>query len=218
MNADRRQVDSVMNGILAADSQLTTGRVLQRLLNPVATTNELGHNVLGLYNGVDGMIPPPFMGRTFENTENHYIASGNATLDSQDIEDAVKLVTRKGYGITPGSQMLIITNDEECDAVMSWRAGVESRSGEPKAIHDFVPSKDSPVYLTEKNVVGDLAPGDFHGIPLLGSYGESWLLRSPIVPADYVIVASSYGPDHPLNPVGFRSHPLPSYQGLRQIA
>ena len=113
--------------------------------------------------------------------------------------------------------MLVIPNDEECEAVMSWCAGQESRSG-PKAKHDFVPSKNAPVDLTEKNIVGELAPADFHGVKVLGSYGESWLLHSPVVPPGYVIVTASYGPDHPLNPVGFRESPQPGYVGLRQIA
>jgi hypothetical protein len=43
-----------------------------------------------------------------------------------------------------------------------------------------VPSKNAPAYLTEKNIVGELAPGDFHGIAVLGSYGESWLCRTPV--------------------------------------
>ena len=152
------------------------------------------------------------------SSESHYIASGATVLDSADVLDAVNLVRRKGYGITPGSQMLLICSDEEADAVMSWRAGEASRPNGPISPHDFVPSKNAPVYLTEKNIVGELAPADFNGIPVLGSYGETWLCRTPILPPGYVVVTASYGPDHPLNPVGFRSHPLSSYQGLRQVA
>ena len=65
MNADQRQVDAVMNAILAADSQLTTGRVLRRLLDPTETKTPEGFRCFGLYNGTDGITPPPFAGRTF---------------------------------------------------------------------------------------------------------------------------------------------------------
>jgi hypothetical protein len=41
---------------------------------------------------------------------------------------------------------------------------------------------------------------------------------SRAIPPGYVVVAASYGPNHVLNPVGFRQSPLPAYQGLRQIA
>jgi hypothetical protein len=217
-DADRRQVDAILTSVLTADTTLTFGRVLRRLMTPTETHNEHHHRVFGLWNGTDGMTPPPFSGRTFSAEESHYIPSGAYAIDSADIEDAVRLVTRKGYGIDAGSQMLILANDEECDAIMGWRAGEPSRSGGPDATFDFVPSKNAPVYLTEKTIVGELAPGDFHGIPVLGSYGESWLLRTPIIPAGYVVVAASYGPDDVRNPVGFRQHTNLAYQGLRQIA
>ena len=78
--------------------------------------------------------------------------------------------------------MLLICSDIEADAVMSWRAGEASRPNGPISPHDFVPSRNAPVYLTEKNIVGELAPADFHGIPVLGSWGETWLCRTPILP------------------------------------
>jgi hypothetical protein len=37
--ADRRRVEAVMNGILAADSKLTMGRILRRLLDPDESRN-----------------------------------------------------------------------------------------------------------------------------------------------------------------------------------
>ena len=66
--------------------------------------------------------------------------------------------------------------------ILSWRAGEASRTNGPVSPHDFVPSAQSPVYLTEKNIVGERAPADFHGIPVLGSWGETWLVRTPILP------------------------------------
>jgi hypothetical protein len=194
-DADLRQVESVMNGILAADSKLVTGRILRRLMDPDESHNEHGHRVFGLYNGTDGITPPPYMGRTFSPDESHYITSGADELDALDVEDAVKLVTRKGFGTQPGSQMLIIANDDEADAIMKWRAGEPSRTGGPDASFDFVPSKYAPVYTSEKFIIGELAPADYFGIPVLGSYGESWLLRTPFVPSGYVVVVASYGPN-----------------------
>ena len=75
-------------------------------------------------------MPPPFGGNTFDGTESMYIASGAATLDSADIEDAVRKVQQHGYGLSEGAggQMLIIANPAEAELVRSWRAGQPSRA------------------------------------------------------------------------------------------
>jgi hypothetical protein len=58
---------------------------------------------------------------------------------------------------------------------------------------------------------------DFHGIPRLGSYDESWLIQAEFVPSGYVCVVASHGPNHPYNVIGFREHPNTAYQGHRMI-
>jgi hypothetical protein len=83
------QVRTVFEAILHADARLVTGRVLRRVLDPAPAHNEAGWSCYGLWSN-DGMVPPPFGGYTFTGTETMYIPSGAATLDSADIEDAVK--------------------------------------------------------------------------------------------------------------------------------
>jgi len=216
-DADVRQVESVMNSILSADNKLVTGTILRRLFDPAPTKNEFGHRVYGLYNGTDGITPPPYLGRTFPESENHYIASQSAQIDSADIEDAVRLVTRKGYGAEAGSQVLILANPDEAEDIMAWRAGELSRSDGPTARYDFIPAKTAPPYLQPDNIVGEQISGDFHGIPVLGSYGESWLIQSDFVPSGYVAVVASAGPNRVSNVMGFREHPNTAYRGLRMI-
>lgn len=216
-DADVRQVESVMNSILSADNKLVTGTILRRLFDPAATRNEFGHRVYGLYNGVDGITPPPYLGRTFPESESHYLASQSAQIDSADIEDAVRLVTRKGYGPENGAQMLILANPDEAEDIMTWRAGQPSRPGGPEARHDFIPAKTAPPYLQPENIVGEQISGSFHGIPVLGSYGESWLIQSDFIPSGYVAVAASGGPNSLANVMGFREHPNTAYRGLRMI-
>lgn len=216
-DADRRQVDAVMNGILAADNKLVTGTILRRLFDPTETKNEFGHRVFGLYNGSDGIAPPPYLGRTFPSAESHYIASQAAQIDSADIEDAVRLITRKGFGVQTGAQILIVANPDEAENIMAWRAGEPSRSGGPIARYDFIPSKTAPPYLQPDHIVGEPVGGNYHGIPVLGSYGESWLIQSDFVPSGYVAVVASGGPGSPSNVMGLREHPNPAYRGLRQI-
>ena len=112
-----------MSSILSADNKLVTGTILRRLFDPTESRNEFGHRVFGLYNGTDGIAPPPYLGRTFDETESHHIASQASQIDSADIEDAVRLITRKGFGIQNGCQLLILANPDEAENIMAWRAG-----------------------------------------------------------------------------------------------
>jgi hypothetical protein len=124
-DADIRQVRSVMDGILSADNKLTTGTILRRLFDPTEKRNEFGHRVFGLWNGTDGLAPPPYLGRTFDTSDTHYITSTASQIDSADIEDAMKKIVRKGYGTQPNSAILILANPDEAELIMGWRAGHE---------------------------------------------------------------------------------------------
>ena len=75
----------------------------------------------------------------------------------------------------------------------------------------------TPPYLQPENIVGEPVSGDFHGIPVLGSYGENWLIQSDFVPSGCVAVVASGGPNRLGNMMGFREHNNAAYRGLRQI-
>ncbi|OBY30483.1 hypothetical protein ACT18_17695 [Mycolicibacter kumamotonensis] len=222
-DSDVRQVRSVMDNIMAADNKLTTGLILQRLLNPVRGHNEFGATVFGLYDGA-APGPPPYLGRNFPDTENHYIASGASQIDSGDIEDAIRKITRKGFGTQANSQILILANPDESELIQSWRAGEQSRPAEgaetsgPVARYDFIPAKNAPPFLTPASeLIGEQVPGEYNGLKVEGSYGPAMLIQSDFVPPEYVIVTASYGKNSPYNPVAFREHPNAAYQGLRLI-
>ncbi len=223
-DADLRQVESVMNGILSADNKLTTGTILRRIFDPTERKNEFGHRVFGLYNGTDGIAPPPYLGRTFDPSATHYITSQASQIDSGDIEDAVRLITRKGYGMQPNSKLLIIANPDQGEEIMSWRAGHESRPAEgsetsgPIARYDFIPAADAPAFITPTGeLIGEQVPGQWSGVKIEGSYGPTLLVQSDFVPSGYVLVVASYGPNSPYNAIGFRQHPNTAYQNLRVI-
>jgi hypothetical protein len=209
-------VFSVINGVLHSDNRLVTSSILKRLFTPTPKTNESGHTCFGLYN-LDGTIPPPYLGREFTDI-SHYLTSGNATIDSQDIEDAMRIVRSHGYGLGNGSQLLILANPDESEKIQGWRKGVESRpSSGILARHDFIPSGASWPYLSEGEIVGTPVSGDFHGIEVLGSYGPAILVETNFVPSGYVAICASNGPNSPDNVVGVREHPLPNYRGLLAV-
>lgn len=215
-DADARQVQSVVNRVLEADNRRVTGKILDRLFNPQERVNEFGARVFGLWTGADGLGPLPYLGKTFPTTTNHYLASGGALIDSGDVEGAIKLITDKGYGRQPGAQLLILANPQEGEAIQTWKAGEENNNTQT-AKHDFVRSATAPAYLTQDNIIGQVPPGEYNGLPVEGSYGPAWLIQSEFIPAGWFTVVASGGPNSTLNPVALREHTKPQYRGLRMI-
>lgn len=210
------QIIAQANRIIEGDNKLCTGRILRRLFDPTEGANEHGHRVLGLWNN-DNIVPPPYMGQEFTAPHTHYFTTEATTLDSEIVEDAIRHITHHGYGLTQNSQLLILANPADGEAIEAWRAGEESVPGGPKAKYDFVRSGTAPAYLTDETIIGRQAPGSFHNLPVSGSYGPAWLIQHAYVPVGYVAVVASGGPDAQDNPVAFRQHPNTAYQGLRWI-
>ena len=104
--------------------------------------NDWQHVCYGLWNA-DGMIPPPYLGKTFDGAHFHYLTSGSTVIDSQDIEVVIRHVKEHGYGTAPGNQFLIdqrTPDDVDAATMTAWRAGVEYRTGGPLPAWDFIPS------------------------------------------------------------------------------
>lgn len=209
------QVRAVANYALEADNKLTTGTILQRLFDPTQGTNEWGHPVYGFYNG-DAMQPPAYLGKDFESAHQHYLVSAAATIDSGDVETAVRHVTQHGYGVEPNSRLLALMNPAEAEVVSSFKAGVENATG-IVAKHDYIPSAGAPAYLQPENIVGQVAPESYNGLKAQGSYGETWIVQSDFIPEGYFAIVATYGANNPDNAIGFREHVQRQYQGLRII-
>ena len=104
-----------MNQMLEADQRLRTGTVLGRLFSPTKRTTPEGNPEFGLWNGADDIAPIEYLGKTFASNHTHYLVSGNATLDSADVEDSIGLITEHGYGTTQGSRILVFASENLCD-------------------------------------------------------------------------------------------------------
>lgn len=214
-SATAQQVQDALNRALEADNRLVTGTLLRRLFDPAEGTNEHMHRVFGLWNGTDGMTPPPHAGLDFPSTTSHYLASGNAAVDPGDLLDAIDQVRSKGFGINVGTRLIVLCHPAEAEEISTFRAGQEANGIISK--FDFIPSASAPAYLTAENVVGQVAPGEFGGLEVLGSYGPAWVIPSYFVLQGYLAVVATGGPNSSLNPVAFRQHENPAYQGLRMI-
>jgi hypothetical protein len=217
--ATAEQVQAGVTRILEADNKLTNGTVLNRLLNPATETNEWQHTCWGLWNG-DGMIPPPYLGTTFDGTHTHYLTSGSTLLDAADLEAMMHHIREHGYGIDPnGAQLVTFMNpaDFEASLITSWRAGVQYATGAPLPKWDFIPSALQPTFISNEIIQGPIPPADYNGLKVWGSYGYTLLCQSAYIPANYVAMVATSGPNSPDNPVGFREHVNTAYQGLRHI-
>ncbi|WP_336881594.1 hypothetical protein [Rhodococcus globerulus] len=214
--ASAEQVKASINSALEADNRKVTGTVLRRLFNPTQGLNEHGHRVFGLWNGTDGMTPPPHAGRTFLASNSHYLASGNAVVDPGDLVDAINQVRSKGFGTSGNTRLIVLCNPAEAEEISTFRAGIETNGVVSK--FDFIPSASAPAYLTTENIVGQVAPAEFGGLEVSGSYGPVWIIPSYFVPQGYLAVVATGGPNSSLNPVAFRQHVNPAYQGLRLLA
>jgi hypothetical protein len=214
---DRRQIDGILNSILEADNRNLNGTILHRLFNPGVLPTDTIAKSFGLWSNDGIASPPAFMGTTFPSNTSHYWATEAATLDSQDIEFAYGAIRAKGYGRDAGSQILVLANSAEVEKIATWRAGEESRTGGPIAKFDFIPSAKAPPFLTAESVVGKVAPDDYYGHEIIGTYGHGWILESPFIPAGYVAIVATGGPGSERNVVSLREHPNAAYNGLLSL-
>lgn len=215
--ATAEQVTAQVTRIFEADNRLVSGTILRRLLDPAPGFNDWQHTCYGLWSG-DGIVPPSYLGNTFDGNHTHYLTSASNSIDSADIEDMIHHVTEHGYGRfgAQGGQLIILAHPNQVEDMTFWRAGVDY-GGATVPKWDFIPSAAQPAFFTTEHLVGAIPPVDFNGLQVQGSYGDAWLIESHYVPSGYVTVAATGGLDSDMNPVGFRQHVNPAYQGLRHI-
>jgi hypothetical protein len=218
-SASADQVRAIMNSVIEADDRLVNGNILYRLFNPNLEHNEWNQPCWPLWNA-DGNVPPPWLGNTFDSTHTHMLSSMNDEIDSDDLESGFHHIREHGYGLKEtGGQLVVFCNYQESQQIQSFRANEPSRSGTtpPDARFTFVPSIASPPYLSPDFLIGTPAPAQFNGLDVVGSYGPSFIIETQYIPAGYLAIVATAGPDALTNPIGVRHHINQNYQGLRLI-
>ncbi len=206
-DATADQVRAVVNAALEADNRMIFKAVMGCLFNPTARVNPESLTVFPLYNG-DGAVPPDYAGQSFTGTHTHYLTSGGAVVDGQDLVDLMDHVTHHGYADT--GRLLLFVNSTEGKKIRGFRVA----TGAP---FDFIPSESAPPYLTDQTLVGGKPPAKYGRIAIAGAYGPTWVAEHPLIPAGYVLAVASDGEGSARNPVAVREHRRPEYRGLRQI-
>lgn len=210
------QVQAGVTRILESDNKLTTGTVLNRLFSPQQFQNNWGTTCYGLYSA--DMVPPPYLGNTFDGSHTHYLVTGTASLYPSHVEALLHHIQEHGYGLAAGSTMLVLLhpNDFDGSGIASWRANEAVTTGVyPK--NDFIPSALMPAWISDETIHGTVPAAEFNGLEVWGSYAGALVIKSYFAPAGYVAVVATGGPNSDANPVGFREYPNEAYQGLRHI-
>lgn len=214
MDANRSQVDAQHAAALEANNRLLFTSTLRALMTKTALgsrpVNEQGVDIFSLYDGSTDSKPPAFGGKTFTSGHSHYLVSGAATIDGQDLSDLIDHVTEHGYAVNGSERIVILVHPDQGKTIRSFRVGSTSP-------YDFIPSESAPAFLSNEFVIGDKPPAIFNGLPILGSYGPALVAESYYVPTGYVIAAATSGANSSRNPLGFRTHERTEYRGLRMI-
>lgn len=215
-NAPASRVQAVHQAALEADNRLVFKMVLGALFSNANRTNDEGNNVKALYNA-DGSVPPPYKGKTFLGTHNHYLVSGAATIDSGDVEQLIDTIAEHGYGSNEGSQIVILANKQEVDKIRTWRANTTNANA-AVALYDFIPASGQPTLIMPTNgLLGSLPPSTWNGLKVTGSYGNALIIEESYIPAGYVVGFATGGASRVSNPIGLREHQNAGLRGLRLI-
>ena len=220
-DADARQVEAIHNAVIWADKRLLFRKIMEALFDNrtrKANIRNQAYNVYPLYNA-DGVAPPRFKTNSFTTSHNHYVISGNATIDSSDVEDLLELISEHGYAPQYGTSFVLLANKAETDVIRTFRRGVVNNNG-MTAGYDFIPSPSQPPMIlpNAEGLLGNQPAEILSGLPVIGSYGFWNIIEDDYIPAGYLLGIGYGGLFNLTNPVGMRQHSNPAMQGLRVIA
>jgi hypothetical protein len=210
VDADASQVEAQHQAVLEADNRLVFKAMMGALFSNASRLNPEGLTVQPLYNA-DGTIPPEHAGVTYDGTHTHYLVSGAASLEGNDVIDVTRHVTHHGKGDTSqGERVVVFMHPNEAEVARGIVRGATSAA-------DFIPSESAPAFLTDQTIVGDRPPAALGRISIFGSLGTAWLSESSLIPAGYLAAASVAGSNDPRNVLAVREHSRPELRGLRLI-
>lgn len=214
-DAPASQVEAINSMALDADNQLVFTKVLEALYNKDNREADINGQIVpvyALYNG-DGTVPPSYKGNTFTGSETHYLTSGAATIDSDDLDVLYTKLRQKGYSVENGVSHILLVNPAEGQAIRTFRVATGST-------YDFIPAQGQPGQWVDSGMtlVGAQAPASsYNGLNVIGRYGQFLIVEDDLFPVHYVTLIGTGGRGNLQNPVGFRQHENPSLQGLRLV-
>jgi len=199
-----------LNNILVGDILRLQRELGLAAFGNAARVNDQGNVVYTWFNG-DGEVPAEYNGRTFAAPHSHFATTGATTLGGADLTWLVRTITEHGYGIDGNGQLCILINPDDAGQVVGLRAGVDGSDW------DFVHGQGAPAYLSAETIQGQVAPAEYQGLKVIGSYGPAYVVETSFAPVGYVAALVSFGTNSTYNALGVRQDPKPALQGLVRV-
>jgi hypothetical protein len=214
-DATASQVEAINSMALEADNQLVFTKVMDALYNKNNREADINGQIVpvyALYNA-DGTVPPAYKTNTFTGSETHYLTSGAATIESEDLDVLYSKLRMKGYSAENGVPHVLLVNPAEGAVIRTFRVATG-------ATYDFIPAQGQPGAWVDANMtlVGANAPSStYQGLNVIGRYGHILVVEDDLFPVGYVTLLGSGGRANLNNPVGIREHANAALRGLRLV-
>ncbi len=214
-DAEAQQVDAIANGVAEADNRLVFNTVMKTLFNNSRRTNKEGQTVYPFYAGAAGDLPPAVGTTTFADNHNHYVTTANATLAPSHLEALQALVREHGYKKTDGYSLVLMINEAQEGTIRNFRSTANGGTG----TYDFIPAQGTSTLLlpTDLRTEGSAPPASLRGMDVVGGYAEMTIVKNEFIPAGYMVLFVTGGPENVQNPIAIREHPKATLRGLRLV-
>jgi hypothetical protein len=214
--ADSQQVDAIANGVAEADNRNVFNMVLKTVFNVTRRTNKEGNTVYPFYSGLAGDLPPAVGTTTFADSHQHFVTTNNASLTPAHLESLQTLVREHGYKTSAGYRLVLMINEAQEGTIRNFRSTANGGTG----TYDFIPGSATPSLLmpTDLRVENGTQPGaTLNGMEVVGSYAEMVIVKNEFIPAGYLFLFATGGPENIQNPIAIREHPKATLRGLRLV-
>jgi hypothetical protein len=136
-------------------------------LNRIADIKGQNYNVI--VSGTTTATPPAYKTNTFTGTHNHYRNSGNANIDSGDLEEMIDDLKTHGYSAENGTDLFFLTNEAQANTIRTFRQGQTNNNG-AVARWDFIPAANQPAFIvpTTMAIVGGQVSANYKGMNVVG--------------------------------------------------
>lgn len=213
--AESQQVDAISNMAAEASNRLLFNTVMKTLFNTNRRTNKEGQTVYPFYSGQAGDLPPAVGTTTFADSHQHFVTSGGATLTTANLEALQTLVREHGYTSAKGYNLVLMINEAQEGVIRNFRSTANGGTG----TYDFIPAQGTSALLlpTDLRVQGGAPASSYRGMETVGAYSEMTIVKNAFIPAGYVVLFATGGPDNIQNPIAIREHPKAGLRGLRLV-
>ena len=214
-DADSQQVDAISNMAAEAHNRGVFVQVLKTLFNTTRRTNKEGQTVYPFYAGAAGDLPPAVGTTTFADNHQHFVTTASATLTPAHLESLQTLVREHGYKKTNGYSLVLMINEAQEGTIRNFRSTANGGTG----TYDFIPAQGTSSLLlpTDLRTEGGAPPATLRGMEVVGAYAEMTIVKNEFIPAGYMVLFATGGPENIQNPIAIREHPQASLRGLRLV-